>query len=242
MPTVYEAAQMANAVYGDKPNVPGWTCVDSRKGGILNGFQAAAFVKDGVTVVAFRGTNYSGTGLGGDIRGGLMSDAGADLKLGAGMNSTYFADGEAYMFAYRHLPRVYVCGHSLGGAIAQVVGNRQGLKFATFNAPGVAVVASRNISSATVGMTAVRTLGMTLSAVRHPMQAIRDMRAAFNTAHGLNLCLTHDRISKVGIHYGEILRIPGLSTNWLDEHGMDTVLKVLKGRSTAIGALDIAGF
>jgi esterase/lipase len=153
----------------------------------------------------------------------------ADLKLGSGMNSTYFSDAEDYAFDYQHLPNVYVCGHSLGGAIAQVVGNRRQLKFVTFNAPGVAVVASRNIADASLTMSAVRTVGMVASVFRHPMQAMRDMRAAFNEAHGLNVCLQNDVVSKIGVHYGEVLRIQGSSSNPLTEHKMDTVLGVLRG-------------
>ena len=159
MPTVLQMGLMANAVYETAPVAPGWTCIARRAATRLNGFQAATFVNDGVTVLAFRGTSQG-------------MDVVADLKLGTGMNSTYFSDAEDYAFDYQHLPNVYVCGHSLGGAIAQVVGNRRGLKFVTFNAPGVAVVASRNILSASLTMSAVRTAGMVASAFRHPMQRL----------------------------------------------------------------------
>lgn len=227
MPTVLEMGLMANAVYETTPVVPGWTCLGRRAATRLNGFQAATFVSGGITVLAFRGTSQA-------------MDVVADLKLGTGMNSTYFADAEDYAFDYQHLPNLYVCGHSLGGAIAQVVGNRRGLKFVTFNAPGVAVVASRNILDASLTMSAVRTAGMVVSAFRHPMQAMRDMRAAFNTAHGLNLCLQNDAVSKIGLHYGEVLRIPGTSANPLTEHSMNTVLSVL--RVNQVGGWDASGF
>ncbi len=227
MPTVREMGLMANAVYETAPMVPGWACTARRAGARLNGFQAATFVNSGITVLAFRGTSQA-------------MDVAADLKLGVGMNSTYFSDAEAYAFDYKHLPNVYVCGHSLGGAIAQVVGNRHELKFVTFNAPGVAVVASRNIMDATLTMSAVRGVGMVLSAFRHPMQAMRDMRAAFNTAHGLNVCLQNDLVSKIGLHYGEVIRIPGTSANPLTEHSMNTVSTVLE--NSPIGGWDASGF
>jgi len=227
MPTVFEMGLMANAVYEATPVVPGWACVGRRAATRLNGFQAATFTKGGVTVLAYRGTSQG-------------MDVLADLKLGTGMNSTYFADAEDYAFGYQNLPNLYVCGHSLGGAIAQVVGNRRQLKFVTFNAPGVAVVASRNILDASLTMSAVRTVGMVASAFRHPMQAMRDMRAAFNTAHGLNVCLWNDAVSRIGLHYGEVLRLPSTSINPLTEHKMDTVLQVL--RLNQVGGWDASGF
>ena len=227
MPTVLDMGLMANAVYEDNPVVPGWTCIGRRAATRFNGFQAATFTSDGITVLAFRGTSQG-------------MDVVADLKLGTGMNSTYFSDAEDYTFSYRNLPNLYVCGHSLGGAIAQVVGNRKQLKFVTFNAPGVAVVASRNVMDASLTMSAVRTAGMVVSAFRHPMQAMRDMRAAFNTAHGLNVCLMNDAVSKIGLHYGDVLRIPGTSSNPLTEHSMNTVLDVL--RRSYVGTLDASGF
>lgn len=230
--TVLEAAKMADAVYASTPkDMEDWKCKDPRQGGILNGFQAVTFVKNGIHVLVFRGTNYSKTGILHDIKGGLASDAGADLKLGFGMNSTYFADGDAYAFAYRHLPQVYVCGHSLGGAIAQVVANRCGFKFVTFNAPGVAVVASRNIRGAsTLNQLAIplRAAGMVASAVRHPIQAAKDMAAAFHKVDGLNICLDHDRVSKIGLHYGKVERLHAGPADWKAAHGMDAVLEVLK--------------
>jgi pimeloyl-ACP methyl ester carboxylesterase len=227
MPTVREMGLMANAAYETAPTVPGWACTARRAAARLNGFQAATFVNSGITVLAFRGTAQA-------------MDVAADLKLGVGMNSTYFSDAEDYAFDYQHLPNVYVCGHSLGGAIAQVVSNRHGLKFVTFNAPGVAVFASRNVMDASLGMTAVRSAGMVLSAFRHPMQAARDMRSTFNTAHGLNVCLQNDMVSKIGLHYGEVIRIPGTSANPLTEHSMNTVSGVLQ--NSPIGGWDASGF
>ena len=151
----------------------------------------------------------------------------ADLKLGTGMNSTYFSAAETYIAGRRGDPKTFICGHSLGGAITQIVANRQGFRFVTFNAPGVAVLASRNMGEATVGMTAVRLAGMTASAVRHPFQMARDVRAAFNVVRGLNVCLEHDMVSKIGVHYGQVVRIAGTSLNPLTEHRMTTVNQVL---------------
>src|SRR5277367_202873 len=199
MPTIRDLGLLANAVYDAVPAVQGWNCPAHRvASGGLNGFQAATFTQAGVTVLVFRGTAQA-------------MDVAADLKLGTGMNSTYFSDGEAYAAAVPPGDNVYVCGHSLGGAIAQVVANRGGYKMVTFNAPGVAVFASRNLGDATLGMTAVRTGGMLLSAVRHPMQAYRDVRSSFHTVRGLNIRLSNDAVSSMGVHYGEVVTLQGPS-------------------------------
>jgi pimeloyl-ACP methyl ester carboxylesterase len=162
----------------------------------------------------------------------------ADAKLGTGMNSTYFSDGEAYARPYRNDPFVYVCGHSLGGAIAQIVANRCGFRMVTFNAPGVAVLASRNMGQSTTAMNAVRSAGMIVSAFRHPMQAARDLASAFNVVHGLNVCLANDAVSRMGNHYGNVIRIPGTSMNPLTEHSISTVNTVLA--THPVGARSVA--
>jgi len=215
MPTIRDLGLLANAVYDAVPAVQGWNCPAHRvASGGLNGFQAATFTQAGVTVLVFRGTAQA-------------MDVAADLKLGTGMNSTYFSDGEAYAAAVPPGDNVYVCGHSLGGAIAQVVANRGGYKMVTFNAPGVAVFASRNIGDATLGMTAVRTGGMLLSSIRHPMQAYRDVRSSFHTVRGINIRLSMDAVSQMGVHYGELVTIRGPSSNPLTEHRMTTMNEVL---------------
>lgn len=223
MPTVSELGLLAEAVYDSPPTATnGWALLHFRAAsGSLSGFQAATFQKGSEIAIAFRGTAQP-------------MDAAADLKLGTGMNSTYFSNGDDYAHRYRGVPDVFLCGHSLGGAIAQIVANRGGFKFATFNAPGVAVVASRNIGSASLTMSAIRTAGMLASALRHPIQAGQDVAAAFNTVHGVNVCLANDAVSKIGLHYGEVVRIPGTSANPLTEHGIATVNGVL--RTHALGS------
>jgi hypothetical protein len=227
VPTIRDLGLLAAAVYDDDPSVSGWSSPGHRRASSSwNGFQAATFVRDGVTVIVFRGTSQT-------------MDVAADLKLGTGMNSTYFSDGEAYVESAQVVGDLWVCGHSLGGAIAQVVANRRSLKMITFNAPGVAVFNSREIGEANVGMLAVRTAGMAASVVRHPMQAWRDLRSTFHTVRGLNVCLQFDVVSQIGLHYGRVARIPGTSSNPLTEHRMATVNQVLA--SNPLGARDLIG-
>ncbi len=219
MPTIRDLGLMAAAVYEDDPAVGGWVCPNHlRASSSWNGFQAATFTKEGVTVIVFRGTSQA-------------MDVGADLRLGAGMNTSYFSDGEAYAAgAAAPGDNVYVCGHSLGGAIAQVVANRGGYKMVTFNAPGVAVFASRNVrdmATSTPWMQAIRVGGALVSTVTNPMQTFRDIRSTFNTVRGLNIRLSYDAVSSIGIHYGDLVTLEGPTMNPATAHRMATVNEVL---------------
>ena len=82
-------------------------------------------------------------------------------------------------------------------------------------------------------MNAVRIAGMALSALRHPQQMGRDIVNAFNRVEGINICLQHDAVSKIGNHYGKVKRIPGTGINPLKEHGIETVIAVLEQRMNA---------
>ena len=180
MASLLELAKISNAVYSEDlskktvVNVKGfgnWTCTDFiLASGSLNGFQAGIFKGGNGTVVAFRGTAQT-------------MDVVADGKLGTGMNSSYFDAGQKFVSRAAG-PNVTVTGHSLGGAIAQVVANREGNVMATFNAPGVGVIASRNMLETTLTMSAIRLVGMTVSAVRHPQQAVSDITNAFGSVRG----------------------------------------------------------
>lgn len=215
MVSILDYGLLAKAAYNVATVVPGWTCTNFRDG-LGTGLQAGVYTQGQQTVVAFKGTTPSST-----------SDIVADLKLGTGMNTSYFSDAESYVAQYADVPGVVVCGHSLGGAIAQVVGNRRRLPFVTFNAPGVALVATRNLATATLPMSAIRLVGGTISALRHPMQMVRDVRSAFHLSLGVNYRLSGDVVSMIGLHYGEIIHLPG-SGNPLEQHAMTTVLGVLQ--------------
>jgi pimeloyl-ACP methyl ester carboxylesterase len=226
MATILDLGRMAAAVYEDDPQVDGFTCPNHLAASSgWNGFQAATFTGGGVTVIVFRGTSQA-------------MDVGADLRLGTGMNTSYFSDGEAYA-ARASAPgdNVYVCGHSLGGAIAQVVANRGGYKMLTFNAPGVAVIASGRIWRQTPWMAAIRLGGAAISTVTNPMQTWRDVRSTFHTVRGLNIRLAWDAVSEMGVHYGEVVTIDGGTINPGTAHRMATVIQALA--NNPIGARNV---
>lgn len=227
-PTFGELCAMAGAIYNDNDAVTqemnqtvstnGWTAKSFPPGS--SGFQAGVFSRGGDTVVAFRGTVPSNTG-----------DLLADLKLGMGMNTSHFAQGEAVLSQLKG-QNVTLTGHSLGGAIAQIVGNRARLPFVTFNAPGVAVLASRNIYTANPAVLGVRLAGAAASAVFSPGQAWSDIKSAFHRVRGVNVCLMGDPVSLYGVHYGKVVRLLGMG------HGIGNVARVLATSSTRSETVD----
>ncbi|WP_425093635.1 lipase family protein [Tropicimonas sp. S265A] len=214
MATVYELGRLSEAVYDDAPLVSGWQTGKVLKSSTIGSLQAALFTKGTEKVVAFKGTSEA-------------MDVVADLKIGTGWNSTYFSEAEQFCANYANSGNVLVTGHSLGGAIAQIVGNRRRLPFCSFNAPGVAVIASANLSTATPHMSAVRVAGGLLSVLRHPQQALRDMRSAFYVVEGVNFRLSGDVVSQIGLHYGPIITLQG---SGLNQHGISLMNEVLRAR------------
>jgi pimeloyl-ACP methyl ester carboxylesterase len=225
--TVLDLAEIAGAVY-DGVAVGEWKPKSIRKaweGLLVDGLQAAHYRRGSESVIAFRGTNLSWRLI------SSAQDLLADLTLGSGMNSGYFRAAENFVSKESCGPDVVLCGHSLGGAIAQIVGNRMGLRFATFNAPGVAVWASRNISEANPVMLGIRTVGMIASAVADPFQAGRDVASAMRVARGLNVRLSSDRVSKYGIHYGAVIDVASIapeSAGELEKHSIKMVVDTLR--------------
>ena len=180
-------------------------------------------------IVSFRGTRPEQVQA---LESGQVgSDLIADLKLGLGINTSYFSEGEVFVARHAQSSHVALVGHSLGGAVAQTVGNRLRLPFVTFNAPGVAVFASRNIGSANPGMASLRAVGNVISAFSKPGQALRDMTSAFYSVTGLNIRLSGDVISQIGVHYGRVETLQS-AHGAAESHGMETVLSELRRRST----------
>lgn len=214
MTTILDYGLLSKAVYDQRPAVDGWTLTQFQDS-LGVSLQAGVFTRGQTTVVAFKGTSLSN-----------MNDIVTDLKLGAGINTAYFSAAERFVDLHASGPDVVFTGHSLGGAIAQVVGNRRRMPFITFNAPGVAILASRNLHTTTAHMMAVRVAGGVIGALRHPLQTARDINAALHVSLGVNYRLDFDPVSAIGLHYGDLVTM-ACDSPLGERHSMSTVLAVL---------------
>ena len=221
MPTIETYAKLANAIYSDDVQVGEWTRARHRAG-LSSGLEAAVYTRGTAQVVSFKGTT-------------TPDEVVADAKLGLGMNTTYYWEAEAFVKKYATAAEVYLTGHSLGGAIAQIVGHRRELPFVTFNAPGVGLVATKNILYTPPHMTAIRTAGSIFSTFRHPIQAYRDARSVFHKNRGINYRLSGDVVSRTGVHYGKVKTISGARFGWgIAQHKMgNMVTAILEGGPAA---------
>ncbi len=244
MMTLLELAQLSGAVYDTPPSaVSGWTrasFVTGRDSGLSSDLQAAVYNKtSGGTAVAFRGTTVS---ISPSHVYAMLQDLYADLSLGQGEDISDYTAAGNFMKPLKNRPDVVVCGHSLGRAIAQIIGNRMRLRIATFNAPGVGVLASRNIGEARLGPFAIRAAGMAESALLNPVQTMKDIGAAFHRVRGVNVRLDGDRVSQLGEQYGQILTIPGpKGAGLMDQHKIATVIDC-PSKQPQVGNRDIMSF
>jgi hypothetical protein len=232
MATVSDYAKLADAVYDDDPSVAGWTRESFRSSGsgLYNAFQGAVFKNGPDVVFTFKGTSQK-------------RDVVADAKLAAGMNTEQYSDACDYFDKYVMTKgnKVSACGHSLGGAIAQIVGNRKNIPFVTFNAPGVGLFAKPN-SDSTIGKigeglglivnpgTYLRVGGAVLSSVRHPQQALQDFKAVTTFVRGVNFRVGKDVVGSYGVHFGKVIELPysGAALDVLEKHKMKTVKQMLE--------------
>ena len=225
MPTIMSLAKMSQDAYSGKASVPGAALhkfrPSTRSWREGDGFQGAIFKFEGGFICSFAGTDDA-------------QDVVADAKLFLGMNTSQYSNAKDFL-QKSDIPagsQIILAGHSLGGAIAQVIGNRLKLPFVTFNAPGVAI-ASRNAGEMAVagatGTMAARVGGMVVSAALHPHQALQDMASTFYWVDGVNFRLGKDIVGCTGVHYGKVIEIPygGGTLDVAAKHKIGTVLTAL---------------
>ena len=127
---VYDESQMG----GGTGVVPGFACVRLVTDPV-HGFKGAIYNRKDDCIVAFKGTETE--------KGAkqAIQDLTADLRLATGDLPKQVAPAAKLLaFAQTNFKNltISICGHSLGGGLAQVVGYQAGAPFVTFNAPPMA--------------------------------------------------------------------------------------------------------
>jgi hypothetical protein len=179
-----------------------------------DGFQGGVFAatnKDdaGEVIVAFSGTKGGPTSA-------PVSQNTANLRIGLHVIPNMAGSAHAMVrWAQEHYPqaRLSIVGHSLGGGLAQVVGNWTGVPFISFNGPGM-------------------TSHLKLSAfnVFKPKQMVRSIRSeATGRSHGISFAVRHDLIGNYGKHVGDFIRLDHDGTVH-DTHSLDAIRRGLVQR------------
>ncbi|MGA0603140.1 lipase family protein [Caulobacter sp. KR2-114] len=213
-------AEIANRVYnidqqGPVPGFGSWVVADFDSALFQEGMSWGATRTDykgcvyvsrrcNEAVVAFQGTDLK---KGGDIVADLQ------IALGGlvGMLPQYC---EATVRLFRRTRQVYpnhqisFTGHSLGGALAQIMGHWTGLPFVTFNAPGV----WGDIQKAKLApwSTANQVRSLVGGAIGSPL-------AKQMASTGRNFRNVLDPVSAYGMHYGPVTRFWGAGLHSMDD-------------------------
>ncbi len=127
---VYQVSEIG----GGDTLVPGFECARMVTDPV-EGFKGAIYIRGGDCVVAFKGTETEK-----GMRQGLM-DVAADIRLAVGQLPKQVTPATqllAFAQAKFGTKTISICGHSLGGGLAQVVGYQAKVPFVTFNAPPMA--------------------------------------------------------------------------------------------------------
>ena len=214
MITTKEFARMANAVYQldtNGQNIPGFEAKtfneEKRWGWTRTDFKGCVYIKDSTKeyVVAFQGTVPA-----------KLGDVASDLQIVLGVLPQYCSAALRLFDVARtrlggYTP--YFVGHSLGGAVAQVIGHWMHIPFVTFNAPGMwAFIQTAKI------------LDWTPDGLYSWMGGLKG--TAFDkqrASTGRNFRNVLDPVSAYGSHYGPVTRF------WCgDFHSMDALEETVK--------------
>jgi len=206
MATIFDYLDIASAAYSSEPSLPGWNV---RKWETAtwygDGFQGAVFEDDREVIVAYSGTKGGPTTAPisqntANIRIGVLV---VPNMAGAGKTLVRWAEG------FAGDKPITLVGHSLGGALAQVVGAWSGHPFISFNGPGMAAhmkIAAFNIFK--------------------PRQMMRTRRARKSGAPAVGLCLNvrGDFVASYGgSHLGEVLELTA-PANIRFKHSLDAIM------------------
>src|SRR5262249_36530290 len=178
---LYGYARMSNDVYTrGATGAPFRVLREVRK----ENFTAKIYALPGHTA----GIRFAGTD---DARDAVVEDAIGIGLTGSTMflhTTLAFALAKSLMASYN---KVEVCGHSLGGAYAQLVAREFELTCITFNAPGAAQMARMTLPGGAFNPT-----NLVVGEMRNAYAAVFDKTAMFHFRH------PQDVVSRIGNHCG----------------------------------------
>jgi len=174
---------------------------------IGDGFQGGIYATATEVIVAFAGTGGGG---------GMVSQGAADARIAVNVVPNLAGSAHTMVkWARKHNPNkpISIVGHSLGGAIAQVVGNWTGTPFISFNGPGMKTH-----------------LKMSAFNILKPMQMFRSASSK-NTDDTIGICFTvkGDWIGEYGYHVGWEVELPP-ATGTLEAHKLPCVWSGIAGK------------
>lgn len=194
-------------------------------------FTGAIYSFPNFNVVAFAGTD--------SLRDVFVSD----LQLATGGMPEQAKNARELLFkSYNMGKPVMMVGHSLGGALCQILGNED-VPFVSFNAPPMAT----NLVSAPKTTMARKMVTAAANAVSGGMLGMVAYMAAskirqlavgnIDSKPGINIRLPYDPVSSSswgGGHIGTVLEIP--AEPWtVNRHGMGNVIASLEGKAKGVG-------
>ncbi len=220
-PTTLQLAEISRNVYSDAPaSVDGYKVVASWLDPNRTGFYAFAYKKtDPITgdqiVIAFRGTDQ--------LKDIFTDVAFGPSSVGGGLNAllpNHVTEATQFLrsvaFANQSATQITLTGHSLGGAIASMMGRYTGLSTETFNAPGAAEAYDR--------------LAGTFAILGDGSQGIPGVRPSTI----LNDRVYGDQVSLLGTAQGPVYTyLPQIVAG---DHGYNFGTAVLNATATTIGA------
>jgi hypothetical protein len=192
----------------------GWSCTRMKWGTRLGtGFQGGIFQNGDEVIVAFAGTKGSCNPF--SDRSAPWTDIVSDIKIGVGQVPTAAHEAADFVRAAKEIANgrpVSLVGHSLGGGVAQVVGNWTNCPFISFNGPGM----STNLKASAFNIFNISTM----------------MRSAFSRATadtiGMGIRIRGDFTGNFGTQVGWDLVLDMPRSAGSDTHSLDTLETALR--------------
>lgn len=178
-----------------------------------DGFQGGVFVRNKgyqQVVIGFSGTK-------GGVTTAPVSQNTANLRIGVNVIPNMAGGAlDLVRWAKKHNPgaSISIVGHSLGGGLAQVVGNWAGVPFVSLNGPGMKTHLKASAFN-----------------VFKPRQMARSIRSE-TTEQSVGICLTvaNDFVGTFGSHVGEYVELGSYGGTRGRPHDIDTIRSLVEDK------------